>query len=54
MIDEVGRFYTEFFDIFYRFAIIRKEHVFFLLEKKLLNHLLKFFREATSEDQKFD
>jgi len=26
MINEVGRFYTEFFDIFYKFAIISPIH----------------------------
>ena len=54
MIDEVGRFYTEFFDIFYRFAIISQNHAKFLIQKNILQQMLKFFNEATSENQKFD
>ena len=43
------RYYSEFFDLFYRFASISPEYTNYLLTKRLVGRLLDFIIESTMQ-----
>ena len=46
-IKQTARYYSEFFDFFYRVACISNDYAYYLLSKRLIGRLLDFYLSST-------